>query len=259
MDNSRSHPEGGKLLRAERDRVQLSTREVERLSREIATAKENQEYYISHGWLTDAENGSYVPGPFKLYSLSMIYKRPFAQLLSFFGIHLADLGSDQMGLPLPKTHLIGNPLEKTTLPADIPLDLVDKANLAKTNLVSRMFGEWGGMPVSALRGRHRIYSIYGYVGTEDFTLSPMIRPGSFVEIDSRQTRLERGGWRNAFERPIYFVELRDSYACSWCEPDEGRLLLIPYPESPCKVRAVRFPEDAGIIGRVTAISMRIAQ
>ena len=58
---------------------------------------------------------------------------------------------------------------------------------------------------------------------------PLIRLGSFVEIDARQTKVDRSGWHDAFDRPIYFVELRDSYACSRCESREGRLLLIPYP------------------------------
>ncbi len=98
----------------------------------------------------------------------------------------------------------------------------------------------------------------GYVGTDDFTLYPLIRPGSFVEIDPHQKRIDAGGWLNQFDRPIYFVELRNTYACAWCELSAGRLLLVPYPQAGNQVRAVRFPEDAGIIGRVTAVLMRIA-
>ena len=79
-------------------RVQLSTRDVERLSRKIADEKKSQDYYISHGWLTDAENGAYVPGVFKLYTLSVIYKRRYEDILGFFGIHLADIGREQMSL-----------------------------------------------------------------------------------------------------------------------------------------------------------------
>jgi hypothetical protein len=254
IDTPKPHREGGRLLRAERTRCQLSTREVETRSRDIAAEKQNQEYYISHGWLTDAENGAYVPHSFKLYSLSQIYKRRWDQILAFFGIHVEDLPHEQMGTPLPKTHLIATPPQTTRAG-----EMAPKADLTVTDLVSRMFGEWGGMPVSLLGAKHREHFLYGYIGTEDYTLAPMIRPGSFVEIDSTQTKVEPRGWHNAFERPIYFVELRGSYACSWCEPGEGRLLLIPHPESPCKVREVRFPGDAGIIGRVTAISMRLAK
>jgi hypothetical protein len=239
-------------------RVQLSTREVERLSRKIADEKKNREYYISHGWLTDAENGAYMPGVFKLYSLSIIYKRRFDEMLDFFGIHLSDMGREQMWLTLPHTHLIASQPASATLQIEIPPNMREKIDLAKTNLVSRMFSEWGGMPVSLFGTRDSDKSVYGYVGTEDFTLFPLIRPGSFVQIDANQTKVERAGWHNTFDRPIYFVELRDSYACSWCEPLEGKLLLIPYPQSRSQVREVRFPGDSGIVGRVTAVSMRIA-
>jgi len=239
-------------------RVKLSTRDVEGLSRRIADEKKSQDYYISHAWLTDAENGAFTPGIFKLYSLSVIYKRRYDEILGFFGINLADIGREQMWLTLPRTHLIGQP--ESPIPAvQIPSDIRVKIDLGKTNLVSRMFGQWGGMPVSLFGAKDSDKSVYGYVGTEDFTLFPLIRPGSFVQIDANQTKLDRGEWHNEFDRPIYFVELRDSYACSWCESREGRLLLIPYPQSRYQVREVRFPGDAGIVGRVTAVSMRIAE
>jgi hypothetical protein len=83
-------------------------------------------------------------------------------------------------------------------------------------------------------------------------------PDSFVEIDARQKKIKPGNWQNEFDRPIYFVELRDSYMCSWCEIDAGRLMLIPCPHSRGQIRQVRYPGDADIVGRVTAVTMRIA-
>jgi hypothetical protein len=258
MPALRPSPEGGKRLRAERMRVRLSTRDVERLSRKIAEEKKSQDYYISHAWLTDAENGAYAPGIFKLYSLSVIYKRRYDEILGFFGVELRDIVQEQMRFSLPRTHLIGTLPESLVPSLEIPPKIKEGVDFTRTNLVSRMFGEWGGMPVSLFSSKPRVASVYGYVGTQDFTLFPLVRPGSFVEIDSGQTRVERGGWNNEFDRPIYFVELRDSYACSWCEPKEGKLLLIPYPQSRSQVREVRFPGDSEIVGRVTAVSMRIA-
>jgi len=88
---------------------------------------------------------------------------------------------------------------------------------------------------------------------------PFLRPGSFVEIDSRQKKIKASGsWQNEFNRPIYFVELRDTYECSWCELDAGRLILVPCPHSGRQVRQVRYPGDADILGQVTAVTMRIA-
>lgn len=100
-------------------------------------------------------------------------------------------------------------------------------------------------------------SLYGYIGLEDYTLYPLIRPGWFVEIDAKQNKILSGKWENEFRRPIYFVELRDTYVCSWCEITQGRLVLLPYTRSGQQVRQVRYPGDAEIVGRVTAVAMSL--
>jgi hypothetical protein len=78
-----------------------------------------------------------------------------------------------------------------------------------------------------------------------------------VQIDARQTKI-MSNWQNEFDRPIYFVELRDGYICSWCELHGSQLMLLPTAQSGAKARHVRFPGDADISGRVTAVTMRIA-
>lgn len=242
----------------ERTRVRLSTRDVERLSQKIAQEKNNQEYAISHAWLTDIENGEFTPSIYKLYSLSIIYKRNYDAILAFFGIHIRDIGREQMSVPLPRTHLIGKDAEKSTASVVLPDELRAKLYREKTNLVSRIFQQWGGVPVALLQHMNLRHSLYGYIGMEDFTLNPLIRPGSFVEIDANQRKIVWGEWPSVFERPIYFVELRDGYVCSWCELNEKQLFLIPFPQSRSQVRQMRIPYEAEVVGRVTAVSMRIA-
>jgi len=239
-------------------RVRLSTRDVERLSQKIAQEKSNQEYYISHAWLTDIENGEFTPSIYKLYSLSVIYKRNYDEILAYFGIHIRDIGREQLSLPLPRTHLIGESAGRAAPLIALSDELRASIRFEQTNLVSRMFHQWGEIPVALLKHLDPRRSVYGYIGTEDFTLDPLIRPGSFVEIDAKQRTVECSNWPNVFDRPIYFVELRDGYACSWCELKDKQLFLVPYPQSRSQVRQLRVPFDAEIIGRVTAISMRIA-
>ena len=102
--------------------------------------------------------------------------------------------------------------------------------------------------------------LYGYVGTEDYTLDPLIRPGAFVQIDPHQNKVIKGVWPSEHDRPVYFVELRDDrYACSWCDHEGNRLLLVPSPKSPVSIRYLRYPQDAEIVGRVTGIAMLIAE
>jgi transcriptional regulator with XRE-family HTH domain len=256
---SAPNPEAGRRLRMERTRVRLSTRDVERLSQKIAQEKNNQEYSVSHGWLTDIENGEFTPSIYKLYSLSVIYKRNYDEILGFFGIHIRDIGREQMYLPLPRTHLIGEAAERAGTSLVLPEELRKRLLREKTNLVSHMFKQWGGIPAALLQHMDLDRSLYGYIGMEDFTLNPLVRPGSFVEIDARQRKIEWGEWPSVFDRPIYFVELRGGYACSWCELKEKQLLLVPFPRSRSQVRQLRIPFEAEVVGRVTAVSMRITE
>jgi len=87
---------------------------------------------------------------------------------------------------------------------------------------------------------------------------PLLRPGSIVQIDSNQRKVLHVKWQNEHERPIYFIELRGEYICSWCEVQNGHLLAIPYPNSICEIRQFAYPRDAEIVGRVTGVAMRLA-
>jgi transcriptional regulator with XRE-family HTH domain len=250
--------DSGQRLRAERERLRLSTRDVESLSRQIAQDKKNQDYAVSHTWVTEVENGKFVPTLFKLYTLSVIYHRSLDEVLGFFGITYRELVNDQKCVPLPRTALLGTIREGVIPTLDAPLELRDRVGLEQTNLISRMFKSWGEVPVGLLQDLDLRRSLYGYIGTDDYTLYPHIRPGSFVQIDARQRTIV-SGWQNEFERPIYFVELRDSYVCSWCELLRGELTLIPSQGSRMQTRRVRYPEDAEVVGRVTAVTMHLVK
>ncbi len=251
-------PEAGKRLKAERHRVRLSTREVEKLSQQIATERGSQEYRISDSWLAQVESGEFTPSIYKLYSLSRIYERDYDEILALFGIFFSEINAGSSPLRLPRTHLVGPTLRETGGMFSAPLELRDKVALERTNLVNRMFESWGEVPVSLLRQLGSRDTLCGYIGLEDRMLYPLVRPGSFVQIDPHQRKIQTGRWQNEFERPIYFFELREGYACSWCQLDGSRLTLIPSPQSHEPVRQLHYPNDAEIIGRVTAITMRIA-
>src|SRR3990172_4680263 len=99
--------------------------------------------------------------------------------------------------------------------------------------------------------------LYGYVGVDDRTMHPLIRPGSFVIIDDQELEVASGGWSHEFDRPIYFVELRRGYRCSWCQLEGSSLLLIPHPLSGCKVETFPYPDEAEVMGRVTGGAMQL--
>jgi hypothetical protein len=190
MLESTPSPDAGKRLRAERLRVRLSTRAVQTLSQQIAREKNNQDYYISHGWLTDVENGKFTPSIYKLYSLSLIYKCSYMEVVGFFGINILDVAKEQRLVSLPHTHLVGSSLEMPGQTIALPQEVSKNVELTRTNLVSRMFKGWEEVPILLLQQIDLRQSLCGYIGLEDYTLYPLIRPGSFVEIDARQNKVK---------------------------------------------------------------------
>lgn len=249
--------EAGERLRALRLRLGMTTRQVERLSHQIAETKNNQEFYISHAWLTNIETGEFTPSVYKLYSLSAIYRHKFSDLLGVFGLNLGELSKDILSIRLPTTHLIGKAVDVEGESLKVPTNLGEEFQLEKTSLVSRMIQNWGKVPLSVISHLNFASALYGYIGLEDFTLYPLLRPGSFVEIDSRQKKIRPVQWQTEFERPIYFVELHGAYVCSWCEMDGDQLIVVPHPQSHKEVRRFKYRAEAEIVGRVTAVAMRL--
>jgi len=80
-------------------------------------------------------------------------------------------------LTLPHTHLIGSRSDILIPTMQIPANLKEGIDIRKTNLVSRMFRQWSGMPVSLFGASASDESVYGYIGMEDFTLFPLVRSG----------------------------------------------------------------------------------
>ena len=140
-----------------------------------------------------------------------------------------------------------------------PSKLQDRVLVEQTNLVHRMSQGLGEMPLFLVQHAGVRDVLYGYIGTEDYTLAPLIRPGASVQIDPHQNKVVKNAGPSEYDRPVYFVELRDNrYACSWCDYEESRLLLVSAPMSPVPIRSLRYPQDAEIVGPVPGIAMLIA-
>src|SRR6202163_4139896 len=93
-------PRPGDQLRELRNRLGVTTREVEEFSRTIAEDRLNEDFYISNAWLTQLENKNSVPSIYKLYSLSVIYRTKFNDLLFSRGIDIRPSTRFRPTLPL---------------------------------------------------------------------------------------------------------------------------------------------------------------
>jgi len=247
----------GEYLKQLRNRLGITTREVEELSRKISVDSANEEFYISNAWLTQLENKSSIPSIYKLFTISVIYRMKFTELLAIFGVILSDTARLQASLPLDNTHLASIETSDRDKSVTFPVRFDRGFSIEKTSLISRMVEVWGEVPISVIQSLDVRHCQYGYIGMDDHSMYPLLRPGSFVQIDSQANRVHAAEWRTEFDRPIYFVELRDSYACSWAELKGSHLTLVPHPLSGSPVRQLVHPDEAEVLGQVTAVAMRL--
>jgi transcriptional regulator with XRE-family HTH domain len=248
----------GAKLKELRSSLGFTIREVQDRSIRIAADEKNLEYVISHAWLTGIENGKGVPSIFKFYTLSSVYGRAVRELVGFYNVRIGELGREHAKFTAPRTHLLeGHLTDSETV--TLPLRFRSDGALDNTNLLSKLVAIWGDIPVGLVERLSPERALYGYIGLKDFTLFPLYRPGTFVQIDVNQRRVLAGPPHTMEERPVYFVELRDGYACSWCERKQNLLLLVPHPLSPVKTRQLIYPQEGEIVGRVTGVAMRLAE
>jgi transcriptional regulator with XRE-family HTH domain len=247
----------GEYLKQTRNRLGITTREVEELSRKVALDSTNDEFYISNAWLTQLENKNSIPSIYKLFTLSVIYRMNFTELLAIFGVILSDAARLQDALPLHNTHLASIETSDGDKSVTFPIRFDRGFSMEKTSLLSRMVELWGEVPISVIQRLDVRHCQYGFIGMDDYSMHPLLRPGSFVQIDSQINRVNASEWRAEFDRPIYFVELRDSYACSWAELKGSQLTLIPHPLSGAPIRQFVYPDEAEVLGQVTAVAMRL--
>jgi len=155
----------------------------------------------------------------------------------------------------PKTHTTDVLGSGTAV--NIPLRMDPSFDPARTANLGRMIERWGVMPASFLSQFASGAYAYGYIGSTDFTMYPLLLPGSFVQIDESSNSVVEGTWRSEYERPIYFVETREGYVCCWCALKGEDIILQPHPLSSVAPRLLRHPQDAEVLGQVVGVAMRL--
>lgn len=223
----------------------VKSSEIERRSREIADAK-GADFYISHATLADIEAGS-VPSIYKIFSLAACLKLTYEEMLRVFGVNPEETRTFVPGSDPSRTELV--PTSIQTTPVEFKLNFDLPTNIRETDLLQNV-GESGLLPEVLRRRLNPKRFAYALIGWEDDSMSDIVPPGSVVEIDKEQNRVENFVWRNLRERPIYFVWHSDGYSCCWCQQEGTELLLLPHPASRRLVLRVKTPRDANVIGRV---------
>lgn len=248
--------EPGKRLRAARERLRLKYRDVEEASQWIANQYGNHTYLVGISRLADIENKGTTPSLFRLYSLCAIYQIKFSEALSWYGIVLDRLPADAAHFGAQQTQPFDVGINSEVV-SSFPLELDPKFDFRQTDHLSRSVRDWGKLPLTLMNGldirKHR----YAFIGTEDWSMHPIIPPGSFVQLDERKRKIVKDGWSSEYERPIYFVEHREGFKCGWCSQSRDLLIVQPHHSSEEPAAVFQFPGEIEIIGQVIAVVMRL--
>jgi transcriptional regulator with XRE-family HTH domain len=233
----------GLRLRQVRESLGLTYRDVEKASYQIAVKRGRPDFVLHISRLADIENRNVVPTLHKLYSLATILHLDPLEISGWYDAPFCQTIQDGASFPPPRTHL-GNssppPVqvlapgqtfgsESTALLRQRPAAIVPLPSIEDTG-----------------NGRYR----YGFVGLSDRRMVPLLRPGSTVLIDTTLRRVEDAEWSSEYDRPIYFVEIRNGYRCGWFQKEKSRLIMHPHTLSRCIPEAWRTPEEAEVVGQV---------
>lgn len=246
----------GQQLRHMREKLGLTLRHVEAASSEIAARHANQEFFIPFSRLSEIETKGLLPSIYRLYTLAAIYREDYRKICGLYDVKFDAIAEDSQIVQIPKTHRFGSVPDPDSLL--VPTAVDPGFDVRRTMHLSRMIQRWGLVPLQWVPGFKKGCHTYAFLGTEDFTMYPLLLPGSFLQVDESKTEIISEGWRSEYERPIYFVETREEFICSWCNLADGnQLVLQPHPLSPVAPRIFRNQEEAEVLGQVVGVAMRL--
>ncbi len=240
----------GEKLRKARERLKLTYRDVEKASQQVAKRRGSDEFAIALSRLADIEHKGTVPTIFRLYTLCAIYRLNLSDVLGWYGVPVEGLPAEALLTPLNVTHAtsFGASPKTAGAPAGPEIDF------NSTTFLGHMVRRWGKTGLIFLNGWDLRQHRYGFIGLEDHSMSPILRPGSLVLIDESRRKIAPDGWISETDRPIYFLETRVGYRCGWCTTYGDQLLLQPHPSSSHKPEMFR-DGDVDVIGQVTGVAM----
>lgn len=241
----------GEKLRQARERLKLTYRDVVEASHKIAGRRGSEEFAIALSRLADIENKGTLPTIYRLYTLCAIYRLNWKEVIGWYGVPIELLISDGVAIRHQETHAMNFPPDGEIA---VPGAFDREIDPNRTTFLTLMRRRWGKIPLSFLTGHEQKNLHYGFIGLSDWSMYPILHPGSLVLIDQSRRKIALDGWSNEFERPIYFLEHREGYHVGWCSRVAGRLLLAPHPASHGAPILFDY-SDIDVIGQVTGVAM----
>jgi transcriptional regulator with XRE-family HTH domain len=248
--------DAGQKFKRARERLNLRYRDVEEASLRIAERHKNDEFIIALSRLSDIENKGTLPTIYRLYSLCAIYRLNLNDVLRWYSVDPAGLTAESAGIRLGETHMVALAADGQD-EATLPLALDPGFDIRKTTYLSRMIQKWGRFPLSLLDNLDIQNHRYAFIGSEDWTMYPLIPPNAFIMIDESKKKIVNTGWTSEWDRPIYFFEHHQGYVCGWCSLSDTQLVIQPHPASMCTPQVWVYPEQIEVVGQVSGVAMTL--
>lgn len=242
----------GEKLKRVREKLRLTYRDVERASQQIAALRGNDEFAIALSRLADIEHKGTIPTIFRFYSLCAIYRLDVCETMSWYGVPIDSIAGDALQIPLPDTHPVDFE-PHLNIPVPQPLDA--EFDPSRTTFLNHLVRRWGKAGLGLLNGLDLRGHRYAMIGTADWSMYPILHPGSLVLIDQSRRKIVSTGWASERDRPLYFVETHTGYRCGWFFAGAGKLIHQPHPASGLPPETFSLAE-IDVIGEVTGVAMR---
>lgn len=240
----------GIKLKKIREALKLTYRDVELASRQIAARRGSDEFIIALSRLADIENKGTPPSIYRIYTLCAVYRLEYGVVLGWYGAPPEEIAGESLQIRHRNTHAAQfREMPHITAPHAVELEI----DLNRTAFLSHVARRWGKLPLACLNGLDLSRFRYGFIGLDDWSMYPILQPGAFVAIDENRRKIAASGWANEVERPIYFLEHRDGYACGWCTQLETGLLVQTHPASHVPPRLFEA-SGADVVGQVVAVA-----
>ena len=237
----------GSDLRKLREDIGLTTRDVEAASKALARKYCNHKYVVPISRLSDFENRCTPPSIYRLYSLAVIYRCDVGDLLRLY----------KVGVDLSEPR--ANSLKPTVRSQELQLLREITFDSRKTCYLGQITAPgMEELPFAHLQQLANSDCTFGYIGTEDWTMYPLLPPATLVQVDEKCNRISSGGWASEYERPVYFVETRERYLCCWCTANRDEIILTPHPLSRASPQIVRN-YDAEVLGQVIGAALPLGR
>lgn len=249
---SNQEMDAGKWIRALREERLIKPSDVERITRTVADAKRNSDFYVPHSTLADIESGS-VPSIHKLFSLAISLKVPLNELLLLFGIDPKEINEFALVAgpdPAQIQHRSASALSSES-PFRFALNFDTNLATEETTLLRLRPQDAANLPAALMTKVDPVRYRYAVIGANDDSMGDLLPSKSIVQIDTSQNAVRVFAWRSLRERPIYLIWHTDGHTCCWCQADGRDLILVPHPISRQPVRRFKMPREANVVGKVT--------